>query len=270
MKLDRDGFALDYEVEGGAGRWITFSNSLVCDRGMWDALAPLLAGRYRLLRYDTRGHGRSDAPVPPYDLSGLGDDIVALWDHLGIDRSHVVGLSLGGTTGIGLALRHQARLLSLTAADCRASADDAYAGIFLRRIETARASGLEALVEPTLQRFFTPAFAGQRPDVVERYGAMIRGTSAAGHEGCCAALAGARLQDDLPRIAVPTLFIGGEHDIGAPPGEMAAMHRATPGSTHVVLAGAGHISCEERPGAFHDALAAHLAAAENRHPARTH
>lgn len=264
MMLDRDGFRLRYRIDGAEGApWLTLSNSLVCALEMWDGQMPFLAGRFRVLRYDTRGHGLSDPVDGPYTIEDLGGDVVALWDHLGIERSHFAGLSLGGMTGIQLALDHPERVASLTAADCRATADETYAGMFRGRIATASASGIEALVEPTLGRFFTPSFAESRPDVVEHYRTMIRGTSLAGHNGCCAALAGGDYFERLAAIRCPTLFLGGRHDIGAPPSLMQAMHEALPGSRHVVLEQAGHISCEEAPASF----AAALIASTERQPA---
>lgn len=255
--LERDGYRLNYRVDGPAGApWITFSNSLVCSLEMWDGQLPFFAARFRVLRYDTRGHGLSDAPPAPYAIGDLGADVIALWDHLGIEKSHVAGLSLGGMTGIQLALDHPERVASLAAADCRATADETYAAMFRARIDTASANGVEALVDPTLGRFFTPGFAQKNPDVVARYGAMIRSTTVEGHNGCCAALAGGDYFGRLGSIACPTLFLGGRHDIGAPPELMGRMHEALPGSRHVVLEAAGHISCEEEPAAFAAAVLA--------------
>lgn len=251
MMLDRGGFRIHYQIDGKVGApWITYSNSLVCSLEMWDGQAALLADRYQILRYDTRGHGESDAPSAPYCIEELAADVVALWDHLRIERSHFVGLSLGGMTGIALALDYPRRIASLTAADCRATADETYAAMFRGRIETANRDGIESLVQPTLARFFTEGFATEHPDVIARYAAMIRATAVDGHNGCCAALAGGDYFSRLGGIQVPTLFVGGRHDIGAPPALMSAMHNALAGSRHIVLEQAGHISCEEDPDGF--------------------
>lgn len=257
MFVERGGFRIFYRVDGNEDApWMTLSNSLVCSTEMWDGVTLLLSEHFRVLRYDTRGHGGSTPPPAPYAVEDLGGDVLALWDHLGIESSHFTGLSLGGMTGIQLALDHPGRVASLTAADCRASADEAYAAMFRKRIDTATLSGMEALVEPTLARFFTPAFAGCSPETVERYAAMIRATSLEGHNGCCAALAGGDYLGKLDVVSCPTLFLGGRHDIGAPPAVMGEMHRALPGSNHVVLEEAGHISCEEDPRGFAEAVIA--------------
>lgn len=258
MLFDRGGFRLNYRIDGTKGApWLTLSNSLVCSLGMWDGQVERLAGHFRILRYDQRGHGGSEAPQSPYSVGELACDVVALWDHLGINRSHFAGLSLGGMTGISLALDFADRVASLTAADCRAEADPTYAGMFMKRVEATRTQGMEALVESTLARFFTPDFALSSPDTVEKYNAMIRNTNTEGHIGCCLAIAGMRNDARLVDLAVPTLFIGGRHDIGAPVAIMQAMHEAVAGSCHVVLENAGHISCEEAPDAFARAVLEH-------------
>ena len=259
MRFNGADFEMNYHVDGPEGApWVTLSNSLVCSTRMWDTQMAGLAKDYRVLRYDVRGHGESSTPPPPYSIDDLADDVLAIWDHLGIARSHWIGLSLGGMTGIRLADREPERVVTLTASDCRAEADETYAAMFVARAETTKEGGMEPLVEPTLQRFFTDDFRKARPDVVARYGEMIRRTTTDGHIGCCMALAGGRFADALPRLKMPTLFIGGRHDIGAPPHLMQAMHEAAPGSTHIVLEDAGHISLEEQPEEYAEALAEHL------------
>ena len=121
--IDVNGCRLNYRIDGPDGApWITFSNSLATDLHLWDGQVALLADRYRILRYDTRGHGKS-APAPgAYDFAALESDVIGLWDALGIARSHYVGLSLGGSTGIGLAIHYPDRMASLSACDCRVTA----------------------------------------------------------------------------------------------------------------------------------------------------
>lgn len=263
MKVDVNGFALHCLVEGPEGApWVTLANSLVCSLHMWDEQAKRLARHYRVLRYDMRGHGKSDAPPSPYTIEALADDVLAVWDHFGVTRSHWIGLSLGGMVGISLALRHPARLASLVACDCRAESPPAYAAVFDERIRVTREQGMEAMVAPTLGRFFTETFAAARPDMIETFGDMIRETSAEGHIGCCEAIRGLAYEARLPEITVPTLFIGGEHDIGAPPAVMRAMHAAVPGSQYRMLEGAGHISNVHVPDAFQQAIEAFMAAAK--------
>lgn len=260
MNVITNGFETNCVVEGPPGAsWITFANSLVTSLEMWDAQAQMLSDRYRILRYDMRGHGRSGAPPPPYSIADLASDAVALWDALGVDRSHWVGLSLGGMVGIHVAALYPARMRSLVASDCRADTNEAYADVFVQRIKTTREQGMAGMVEPTLQRFFTPGFAASNPSTIEQFRAMIRDTPADGHIGCCEAIRKLAEGANLPTLRVPTMFIGGEHDIGAPPEIMRAMHAATPGSKYVMLEGAGHISNVEKPGAFLAAIEPFLA-----------
>lgn len=261
MKIAVNGFDMNYQVEGpGDAPWVTFANSLVTSLEMWDEQARALAGRYRVLRYDMRGHGRSEAPPAPYSIADLASDATGLWEALGIERSHWVGLSLGGMVGIHLAARQPTRFRSLVAADCRADANEAYQGVFVERIRVTREHGMEGMVAPTLARFFTAAFAAAEPATIEKFSTMIGMTSPTGHIGCCEAIRGLSEGPNLPKLTVPTLFLGGEHDIGAPPDIMRMMQAAAPGSRYVMLEGAGHISNVEKPDRFLAAIEPLLAA----------
>jgi 3-oxoadipate enol-lactonase len=248
MKIAVNGFDMNYLIEGPEGApWLTFANSLVTSLEMWDEQARALRDRYRVLRFDMRGHGKTAAPTPPYTIAQLASDVLALWHAVGVDRTHYVGLSLGGMIGIHLAARRPEKFRCLIATDCRADANKAYQGVFVERIRTTREKGMAGMVEPTLARFFTPNFVAKNPATVERFRAMIRDTAADGHIGCCEALRGLSEGASLPKIAVPTLFMGGEHDIGAPPSIMREMAAAVPGACYVMLDGAGHISNIEAP-----------------------
>jgi 3-oxoadipate enol-lactonase len=261
MKLSLNDFEMNYTVEGPErAPWLTFVNSLVTSLEMWDAEANALKDRYRVLRYDMRGHGRSSAPPAPYTITQLADDALALWDKLGVDRSHWVGLSLGGMIGINLAARHPQRFRSLVAADCRADANEAYGNVFVERIRLTREQGMDGIVDPTMQRFFTPAFVAANKPIIERFSDMIRKTSAEGHIGCCQAIQKLAEGGNLPKLTVPAMFIGGEHDLGGPPELMRAMAAATPGARYVMIEGAGHISNIEKPARFLAEIEAFIAA----------
>lgn len=261
MKLAVNGFDTNFKIEGVAGApWLTFANSLVTSLEMWDEQARALKDRYRILRYDMRGHGRTDAPRAPYTISGLAADLLGLWGALGVDRSHLIGLSLGGMIGIHLAARHPKKFRSLVASDCRADANEAYQNVFVERIKTTREKGMAGMVEPTLARFFTKEFIAANPKAVAQMSEMIRGTSAEGHIGCCEALRGLAEGASLPKISVPALYVGGEHDLGGPPDLMRAMAAATPGGRYIMIDGAGHISNIEAPDRYLAAIEPHLAA----------
>lgn len=137
---------------------VCLSHSLACSSLMWEPQMPVLKERFRVLRYDTRGHGGSDAPPGPYTLDGLGDDAVAILDVLGINRVHWVGLSMGGMIGQNLALRHPERLLSLMLCDTMSVVSEEAKPGWEERIRTAEREGMTPICQPTLERWFTPAF----------------------------------------------------------------------------------------------------------------
>jgi len=250
-----NGVELNYQVSGTAGRpWVTFAHALCNNLSLWDDQARLLNDDFRILRYDHRGLGRSEAPEGPYSFPMIIADALALLDHVGAEKTHWVGLSVGGMMGYGLAQDHGERLLSLVACDSRPDAAPDYQAYFQHRIDVAAAEGMEGLVESTIARWFTRDSVGANIPVLDKVRAMIRATDPVGHAGCCAALKtlsfGARLGD----IGVPTLILGGEQDKGAPPEALGDVAAAIPGAEHVIIPDAGHISNLENPDAFNRAL----------------
>jgi len=259
VKIDINGNKINYEMEGPEGApWVTFSHALCNNLTLWDDQAAALRDRFRILRYDQRGHGQSDAPAGPYGFPALMQDAVALWDALKINASHWVGLSIGGMMGYGMAQDHGNRLLSLTACDSRPDAPPDYQDYFQYRIDAAREKGMEGLVEPTVERWFTPATVAANPPALDKVRQMIRDTNPVGHAGCCEALKTLAFGARLGEIKSPTLIIGGEADKGAPPTALAAAAHTIPGGRLVVVPGAGHISNLENPAAFNQALAEFL------------
>ena len=259
MKVSVGKFELNCEIEGSEGApWITFSHALGNNLSLWDDQVALLKDRFRILRYDNRGHGKSDAPPGPYSFDDLMVDALALLDHFDINQTHWVGLSIGGMLGYGMAQNHGERLLSLTACDSRPDAPPDYTAYFQYRIDTARAEGMEGVVEPTITRWFTPETCAANPPSLDRVRAMLRSTSPIGHEGCCEALKRLAFGTHLSNIAVPTLIIGGAQDKGAPPDILAQAAAQIPNCRHVVIEAAGHISNIENPDAVNAALSGFL------------
>ena len=260
-KIAANGIEFNYQIDGRDGApWITFSNSLATNLALWDQQADHLSGDYRILRYDQRGHGATEATEGPYSFDLLTGDVIALWDVLGIERSHFVGLSLGGTTGIGLAINHADRLISMIASDARCDANDAFRAAWDTRIDLAHSGGMEALAQPTADRWFTEGFRQTQTAAVERIKDMIRGTSVKGFIGCVNALQTTDYRQGLGGIGTPVLFIVGAEDSAVPPDYVKTMHESVGGSQFAVIERAGHISNVENPEPFQRAVDAFLEA----------
>jgi 3-oxoadipate enol-lactonase len=259
MKATANGIAVNYTLDGPAGApVVTLSHSLATTLAMWDPQMKDLTARYRVLRYDTRGHGGTDAPGGAYTLDQLAEDARALLRALGIARTHWVGLSMGGMIGQALALKAPELLASLALCDTSSRVPPEARPTWDERIRVAETQGMGPHVEPTLGRWFTPAFREKRPEVVERVRAMIRGTNPVGYVGCCHAIAALDLTDRLGAIKVPTLILVGEEDPGTPVAASEAIRDRIPGSELVVLKSASHLSNIEQAEAFTRALTAFL------------
>jgi len=255
MKLTANGIQMNYTLEGPAhGPVVTMSHSLATDLAMWDVQAKALSGRYRVLRYDTRGHGGTDAPAGAYSLSQLADDARALLKALGIARTHWVGLSMGGMIGQTLALSSPEMFQSLSLCDTSSRIPADMKHVWDERIATVDAKGMEPMVEPTISRWLTPKFVETHKDVIESVRAMIRRTPPKGYVGCCHAIKALDLTDRLKAITVPTLIIVGAQDMGTPLAASQAINQQIKGSQLVVLDPASHLSNLEQPEAFTKAL----------------
>lgn len=246
----QDGARIHYRDHGdpGAGTMpIVFSNSLATDQALWTHLLAPLGRRHRLITYDTRGHGRSHAPTPRATLAELAADLIAVLDDAGVPRACVVGISLGGMTALQCALDWPDRVAGLVACHCRAGIDPAGIDGWNQRLQALREQGLEALVEPTLARWFAADFREARPDRIDETRAMIRRTSPVGYEACVRAIQGIALTDRLPAIRVPALVLAGAQDAAASPDTMRAMAEAIPGAVFEVLDPCGHLSAIQCP-----------------------
>lgn len=249
-----------YDRAGNGRATVTFSHSLGAHLGMWDAQAEALRPRWDVLRYDTRGHGQTEAPSPPYSLEDLADDVARLLDALNVERTHFVGLSLGGMIGQQFALRHPTRLRSLVLCDTTSVIPEAMRPLWQDRIDLTRREGMSPHVAPTLERWFTAGFRERRPEVVERIGAMLRSTSVDGYVGCCEAIRTLDLTARLKELRVPTLVIVGKDDPGTPPAVAEIIANAIEGAELRVLEDASHLSNVQQPEAFNRALEEFLSA----------
>ena len=261
MLANVNGVDINYEVSGNPDKpWLTFSNSLATNLHMWDDQAAALADDFHILRYDKRGHGESEPVAGPYTFDDLIGDIVALWDHLGIDKTHFVGLSIGGMTAQGIMLKHADRLLSVVIANSMGKVAPEFVSAWQDRIDLANENGMDSLVQTTMERWFTDAFRNQSSADAEKIANMISTTSVAGYAGCAAAFQKLNYLDSLDQISdLPVLFIAGAQDAGTPPAGMQAMHENMPGSEYVLLDPAAHISNVERSADFTATLSGFLA-----------
>jgi 3-oxoadipate enol-lactonase len=246
------GVRLAVSVSGAADKpAILFSNSLAAAIGTWDEVAERLAPYAHLIRYDTRGHGRSDAPPTGYGLDRLGADAVALLDALQIERAVVCGLSLGGLTGMWLGIHAAKRLAGLVLANTAPNFPPP--ALWLDRAKAARDGGVAQFVEPSLARWFTQRFRAAAPARVAEIAGIIAATSPVGYAGCCEVLAATDLSADLASISCPVRVIVGDQDPSTPPERGAEIIAAIPDTDLVTLA-AAHLSAVEASDAFAAAL----------------
>ena len=251
--------AVSHTVNGAADApVVVLSNSLGATRAMWDPQVPALAERYRVVTYDTRGHGDSPAPPGPYSLDDLVDDLVALLDEVGAQRAHVAGLSLGGMTAMRLAAREPERVDRL-ALLCTSAAPDPQP--FLERAAVVRSGGTAPLAPAVASRWVTPAFAAEHPELVARLEAMIAGVDDEGYACCCEVVAAVDLREDLGRITAPTLVIAGAEDVALPPPHQRLVADGIPGAELLTVSPGAHLANLERTLEVTGALLAHFDAA---------
>jgi len=255
MKILANDIQINYELTGQTeAPVVMLSHSLASSMVMWNPQLESLESHFKVLRYDMRGHGASEAPDGAYTLELLAEDAVALLDALGIDTVHFVGLSIGGMIGQDLALNHADRLKSLALCDTSAIMPDEAQPILQERIAVARANGMADQVDGTLERWFTPQYLKENPPEVEMIRQQIAATPLAGYLGCSAALGGLKYLERLPEIKLATLIMVGEEDPGTPVAASEAIHERIAGSQLVILPSARHLSNIEQAEAFNQSL----------------
>jgi 3-oxoadipate enol-lactonase len=255
MRVEANEIQVNYELSGKRGAPVVMlSHSLGSSLVMWDPQMEALQAHYQVLRYDTRGHGGSETPAGPYTLDQLGDDATGLLDALGVEVVHWVGLSMGGMIGQCVALNHAHRIQSLALCDTAAVIPEDAQPMWQERIGTASNRGMEALVEATMERWFTQPYLDQNRDEVALIREQFLATPVAGYIGCSEAIRRLNYLERLAAIRIPTLIIVGESDPGTPVSASKAMAERIPGSRLVVLRSAAHFSNVEQPEAFNAAL----------------
>lgn len=224
---------------------LVLANSLGTDARIWDAVINRFGNRYRVISYDKRGHGLSDAPPGDYRLEEHVADLELLLEHLGIGRLALAGVSVGGMIAQAFALRHPGRLAALVLCDTAPKVGEA--AMWNERIATVRDKGLAAIAEPVMARWFSPRFRAEQADALAGWQNMFLRMPVDGYVGTCAALRDADLRDGVGNIAVPTLVVVGEQDLSTPVDLVRGMARSIAGSQFVVIPDCGHIPSIEQP-----------------------
>jgi 3-oxoadipate enol-lactonase len=236
---------------------LVMASSIGTTLRMWDDGAPELGERFRLVRYDHRGHGGSPVPPGPYRIEDLGRDALALLERLEIERFSWCGLSIGGMVGMWIASEVPERVERLVL--CCTSALLGPRELWDERIRVAGEEGMEALVESVVPRWFTPGFFSGHPETVEKAARMLRETDPEGYAGCCAAIRDMDLRDRLGSITSPTLVISGAEDPATPPEHGELIRDLIPGASFEVIPDASHLANIEQPEAVTRAILDHLA-----------
>jgi 3-oxoadipate enol-lactonase len=246
--FETENLRLHYQVEGADGApWLILSNSLGTRLDMWAPQMPALLKHFRVLRYDTRGHGKSSVPAGPYSIAQLGDDVIALMDHLKIDRAHFCGLSMGGMIGMWLGANRQSRINSLVL--CNTAAKIGTPDMWNARIAKVESEGMAAIVSAVIDRWFTADFVQRAAQEIEPVRQMLLDTPPAGYAANCAAVRDMDQREGLGGITAPTLVIGGTHDLATPPQDSKLVADRIKGGGYVEL-DAAHLSSWERPEEF--------------------
>jgi len=243
MRLTANGISMHYVLEGPEGApVVTFSHSLATSVALWEPQARALKSQFRVLRYDTRGHGKTEVTPAPYTFGLLAEDIYQLLKALKISRTHFVGLSNGGMVGQSLALAHPEVLRSLTLCDTTSCPPPATIPIWRERARTVTAQGTAPIVESTIERWFTKHFREKNSVLVEQFRESIRKTPVAGYVACCEAIQVFNVTDRLRDIQIPTLIMVGAEDVGTLVSEHEIIHRGIKGSELVVFPETAHLS----------------------------
>jgi len=240
-----NGCRINYELAGPANApALVLSNSLGSNFEMWDAQMPAFAKTHRVLRYDTRGHGQSEVTPGPYTFEQLGRDVVALPDSLKIDKFSFCGLSMGGVTGLWIALHAPERLQKLVL--CSTGAKIGTADAWNNRIEAVRRNGTKSIAAATMERWFTTSFRDREPQTVERIQNTLANTNNEGYIACCEALRDTDYRDQVASISVQTLVISATHDPAAPPSDGKFLAKQIASARYVELDAAHLSNIEQR------------------------
>ena len=249
-------------TDTGRGPAVVLVHAIGCDLRMWEGLAMQLAARgMRVVSVDVRGHGKSPVPRRPYSLEALAGDMVAVLDRCGIDKTHWVGISMGGMIGQAFALHHGGRLARIVLANTTSSYGADGRTMWEARVKAVEDGGMAAIKDLAMTRYFSEEFRERHPEVVAEVGSRFLETPPQGYIGCCDALMSLDYTAQLPRIAAPTLVIAGERDAGTPPRMSEEIVARVAHARLAVIPGAAHLSAVEKPAEFGDLVCNFLVSA---------
>lgn len=257
--FERNGVRLHIADEGprdGAAPALVFANSLGTDFRVWDPLLPHLPSDRRLIRWDKRGHGLSDAPPAPYAMDDHVDDLIALLDHLGVRGAVIVGLSIGGLIAQGVAAKRPDLVSALALLDTAAKIGNA--ALWNDRIAAIEANGVEGLADAVMERWFSAKFRAENP-TLSLWRNMLTRTTVDGYAGSCAAIRDADFTESTRGLSTPTLCVVGTEDGSTPPEVVKGLADLIPGAGYLEIDGVGHIPCVEAPDRLGAALRQFLA-----------
>lgn len=247
--INTNGIDIRHDVQG-SGPWLLLAHSLATDLTLWDDNLAALTARFRVLRFDSRGHGGTAAPEGPYDFGMLAADALGLMDALGVGRAHFCGISLGGMIAQHVALAAPQRIDRLVLVSTTSGYSAEARALWTERIAGVRANGMAPLVQPTLERWFTPPYRAAHPQVMERIGGLVGATPPAGYIGSGQAIARLDTTDRLKELRCPTLVIAGAEDAGTPPAMGRTIADRVPGACYELIPSASHLCNIEQAQAF--------------------
>ncbi len=254
MRIEANGISIHYRIDGAeSGPWLVLSNPLVTDLTIWDPQVARLGQFFRILRYDQRGHGQTDAPPGRYTFDLLADDTLGLLNALSIERAHFVGLSMGAATAVKIVGREPNRLDRIALCDSSGASTPLSHQQWEERIALVAKGGMAAVAESLVQRWMTPDALKSNAPHVDVVRGMILNTPVNGFIGCAAAIGNHEFRSTIHTLARPTLFLAGDKDVTAA-GFTRQMHETLPTSAYVEIVNAGHISNTEQPQAFTRAI----------------
>jgi 3-oxoadipate enol-lactonase len=247
-----DGARIDYSIAGApTAPTLLFINSIATTRDLWARQVPRFSKSFRVITYDTRGHGFSQVTAGDYTIEQLARDALAILDDAGVESAHVCGISLGGLTAMWLGVNAPRRVQSLVLANTAARIGSVE--MWTERIAFVRQQGMAALADITMPRWFTDSFRAREPQTLEQFRSMVASCSKDGYLACCAALRDEDLREAIAAISCPVLCIAGSADPATPPEALRFIHQQIAGSTMLLL-DAAHLTNVEQDRAFTNAL----------------